>query len=196
MEEIYQATEGFIAYTCRAGRLHLNEAFLHVEPDWIDEAAGLFSPIITDFSRETQPIVRYRLDDVLRLDRRACPCGSPEHVLERVEGRADDVLELPAREPGRVVALLPDFVAVPWQAPSTPPAQLSFTTSACARPGRTSWRSDSPAVISIRPGPASLLHLQSLRSPWGSNTRYRIRAMCAADFLQKRRRISRERLPA
>ncbi len=48
---------------CSHGTLHLNEEFLHIEPQWIDEQR--FTPLITDFTRSTQPIVRYRLDDVL-----------------------------------------------------------------------------------------------------------------------------------
>lgn len=108
--EIYQATEGFLGYTCRAGRLHLNEAFLHIEPDWIDREAGHFSPVITDFCRDTQPIVRFRLDDVLREDPRPCPCGSPERVVARIEGRADDILVLRDRTSHGERLLMPDFL--------------------------------------------------------------------------------------
>jgi putative adenylate-forming enzyme len=91
--EVYQATEGFLASTCPHGTLHLNEAHVHVEPQWID--ATRFVPIITDFSRVTQPIVRYRLDDILVKDAAPCRCGSHEMALERIEGRCDDMLRLP-----------------------------------------------------------------------------------------------------
>ena len=47
--EIYQATEGFLASTCRCGTLHLNEEFVHIEPQWLDEHR--FVPIVTDFTR-------------------------------------------------------------------------------------------------------------------------------------------------
>lgn len=111
VDQIYQCTEGLLAYTCRAGRLHLNETFLHVEPEWIDEGNTRFLPIITDFSRETQPIVRYRLDDVLTIDRSECVCGSHERVIARIEGRADDILVLPHVTDGHLTHLMPDFVA-------------------------------------------------------------------------------------
>ncbi|EFK3451340.1 CoF synthetase, partial [Escherichia coli] len=68
--EIYQATEGFLASTCRCGTLHLNEEFVHIEPQWLDEHR--FVPIVTDFTRTTQPIVRYRLDDVLVASEQPC----------------------------------------------------------------------------------------------------------------------------
>ena len=33
-------------------------------------------PIVTDMWRGTQPIIRYRLDDVLQMHPQACSCGS------------------------------------------------------------------------------------------------------------------------
>lgn len=94
--EVYQATEGFLAATCAQGTLHLNEEFLHIEPQWID--AHRFTPLITDFTRSTQPIVRYRLDDVLVRRPEPCPCGQPTMALARIEGRRDDQLILPDRQ--------------------------------------------------------------------------------------------------
>lgn len=91
--EVYQATEGFLAATCAYGTLHLNEEFLIVEPKWLDEQR--FNPIITDFTRITQPIIRYQLDDILVKKTTPCPCGSACMALERVEGRNDDQLLLP-----------------------------------------------------------------------------------------------------
>ena len=90
--EIYQATEGFLAATCSHGTLHLNEEFIIVEPEWLDEHR--FIPIITDFSRETQPIVRYRLDDVLVRDQKICPCGRVTMAISHIEGRQDDQIIL------------------------------------------------------------------------------------------------------
>lgn len=96
--EVYQATEGFLAATCSHGTLHLNEEFIHIEPQWIDEQR--FTPLITDFSRRTQPIVRYRLDDILVRRAQPCPCGQATLALERIEGRCDDQLLLPRLQGG------------------------------------------------------------------------------------------------
>ncbi|MGG4775518.1 F390 synthetase-related protein [Paenalcaligenes sp. Me52] len=94
--EVYQATEGFLGSTCELGVMHLNEESLVVETEWLDQTR--FIPIITDFRRATQPVVRYRLDDVLHDGGCACPCGRPTRVISHIEGRADDQLCLPGVE--------------------------------------------------------------------------------------------------
>lgn len=94
--EVYQATEGFLGCTCSHGRLHLNEEYLHVEPEWLDATQTRMVPIITDFSRTTQPVIRYRLNDVLAVDPTPCPCGNPSRGLRHIEGRCDDQFNLPA----------------------------------------------------------------------------------------------------
>ena len=113
--EIYQATEGFLGATCGHGTLHLNEDAVVVQPAWLaegptggEDAGRRFVPILTDLRRRTQPFVRYRLDDVLVARGAPCPCGSVFRALERVEGRADDVLRWPA--PGGARVVFPDFV--------------------------------------------------------------------------------------
>jgi putative adenylate-forming enzyme len=110
VDQIYQATEGFLGISCARGRLHLNEDLLVIERDVVDQATGRFSPIITDLFRRTQAMVRVRLDDVLIESAAACPCGSPLQVIEKVEGRADDVLLLPAATaPAELRPLFADF---------------------------------------------------------------------------------------
>ncbi len=103
--EVYQATEGFLGCTCSHGTMHLNEAFVHIEPNWLDN--DRFSPIITDFTRKTQPIIRYQFDDVLVVKNTPCPCGSPEMAIERIEGRCDDLLQLPGYN-GKMVTIFAD----------------------------------------------------------------------------------------
>lgn len=92
LHQLYQCTEGFLAHTCAHGVLHLNEQHVLIEPEWLDERR--FTPIVTDFSRRTQPIVRYRLNDVLIARRSRCRCGSVLRAIERIEGRSDDTLLL------------------------------------------------------------------------------------------------------
>jgi putative adenylate-forming enzyme len=102
VHEIYQATEGFLASTCAKGVLHLNEEYVHIEPHWLDEQRRKFVPVITDFSRMTQPIVKYRLDDVLVARETPCSCGRVTRAIERIEGRCDDMLILPAANGGHI----------------------------------------------------------------------------------------------
>ena len=63
VDQVYQAREGFLACTCSEGNLHLNEDILYVEKEYLDDSR--FYPIITDFKRTSQPIYRYRLNDIL-----------------------------------------------------------------------------------------------------------------------------------
>ena len=100
IDEVYQATEGFIASSCAHGYLHLNEELLIIEEEHIDEKR--FIPIITDFNRTTQPIIRYRLDDILVKKGGICPCKNPAQRLERIEGRINDILYLPAKKGGAI----------------------------------------------------------------------------------------------
>jgi putative adenylate-forming enzyme len=107
VHQVYQATEGLLGSTCREGTLHLAEDVLlfEAEPCGPD---GRFHPILTDYRRRSQPIVRYRLDDVLVPRQTPCPCGSAMLAIERIEGRSDDALLLEG-ERGHV-RIFPDFV--------------------------------------------------------------------------------------
>jgi putative adenylate-forming enzyme len=109
VQEIYQATEGFLAASCPSGRLHLNEEFVHFETEWLDQERRRFRPIVTDFTRTTQLMVRFRLDDVLRVGDGACPCGRVTLSLDAVEGRCDDVLWQPSTD-GTLRPIFPDVV--------------------------------------------------------------------------------------
>ena len=93
VHQIYQATEGFLGSSCAFGTLHLAEDVVVFEEEPVPGATdGSFHPILTDFRRRSQPVVRHRLDDVLVPRRSPCPCGSVARALDRVEGRADDLL--------------------------------------------------------------------------------------------------------
>lgn len=110
VHQLYQCTEGFLGYTCEHGVLHLNEEFVHIEPEWLDAARTRFVPIVTDFTRSTQHFIRYRLNDSLRVRAEACPCGSAALALDAVEGRCDDILWLPRADDGELAALYPDMI--------------------------------------------------------------------------------------
>src|SRR3989304_3322702 len=57
--------------------------------------------ITTLFSR-TQPIIRYELNDSVRVSTEAHECGLPFAVLDSVQGRVEDALHLPAMAGGTV----------------------------------------------------------------------------------------------
>lgn len=110
IHQIYQATEGFLGSTCSYGNLHLNEDILVVQKEYIDEKKGKFIPIITDFRRTTQPILRYRLDDILTEEPIPCPCGSVLTRIQSIEGRKDDVFYLPTLTQEKLIPIFPDFI--------------------------------------------------------------------------------------
>jgi putative adenylate-forming enzyme len=109
VHQIYQCTEGFLAHTCEEGNIHLNEDRVYIEKEWIDEKSGRFSPIITDFFRASQPVIRYKLDDILVLEKEPCACGSVFTRIKKIEGRCDDILQV-LDENSEPYALFPDFV--------------------------------------------------------------------------------------
>lgn len=110
VHQVYQCTEGFLAATCPHGTLHINEDLLVVQPDYIDGERQRFMPVITDFSRTSQPIIRYRLNDILTLRDSPCPCGSVYRALGSVEGRMDDLFYGRRAGQRELVAIFPDFI--------------------------------------------------------------------------------------
>lgn len=107
IHQAYQCTEGCLATTCEYGTLHLNEDLVFFEKERIDEKR--FIPILTDFTRKSQPMIRYRMNDVLVERTEPCPCGCAFTALEKIEGREDDVF-LFDKEDGAVAKVYPDFI--------------------------------------------------------------------------------------
>ncbi|TVY02030.1 F390 synthetase-related protein [Cohnella terricola] len=111
VHQIYQCTEGFLGCTCSHGTLHLNEDLVYIEKEYVPGKSRTFVPIVTDFSRTTQPIVRYRLNDLLTESEQICPCGSPFTAIERIEGRCDDIFFAPGKvSESQQVSVYPDFI--------------------------------------------------------------------------------------
>ncbi|ULL19620.1 adenylate cyclase [Paenibacillus sp. H1-7] len=110
VHQIYQCTEGFIASTCKYGTLHVNEDIVVVQKEVLDDGLRKFVPIVTDLSRTTQPIVRYRLNDILTERAEPCPCGSAYMALERIEGRCDDLFYFHSLADRQLVLVYPDFI--------------------------------------------------------------------------------------
>lgn len=106
IHQVYQATEGLLGMTCDHGTLHLAEDLVAIQREPAGD--GRFYPIVTDLRRRAQPIVRYRLDDLLVERDEPCPCGSVCTALARVEGRADDCFEVEVA--GERRTLFPDVV--------------------------------------------------------------------------------------
>ena len=80
-----------------------------VQKEWIDEEKGWYHPIITDFRRKTQPIIRYRMNDILVSSKTTCPCGDAREVIHSVMGRSDDVFHL-EKSDGSIEMIVPDLI--------------------------------------------------------------------------------------
>jgi phenylacetate-coenzyme A ligase PaaK-like adenylate-forming protein len=98
-----------MAFECGHGRLHLNEDWVVLEG--VDAGgrptpAGEFShtTLLTNLANQAQPLLRYALTDRVRFDPAPCGCGSAWPVIE-VQGRGDDVLQLPGQGAEPVVLL-------------------------------------------------------------------------------------------
>ncbi|WFP75193.1 F390 synthetase-related protein [Mesorhizobium sp. WSM4906] len=106
LDQIYMATEGLFAVTCRQGGLHLAEdsVFFEFEP----AGEGLVTPLVTAFRRRTQIMARYRMNDLLRLSGQPCRCGSPLRCVDEIVGRMDDVFRLSSK--GGPILITPDVL--------------------------------------------------------------------------------------
>ncbi|TAE46121.1 MAG: adenylate synthase [Bacteroidetes bacterium] len=107
IHQVYQCTEGFLGYTCAEGTLHLNEDMVIFEKKEIE--GGRFHPVIYDFTRMTQPMLRYELNDLLHPRPDPCPCGSVFMAIDRIEGRSDDCFLMDTAE-GQRITLFPDVL--------------------------------------------------------------------------------------
>ncbi len=110
IHQIYQCTEGLLAVSCAHGSLHIQEDLVAVQFEPVSNGDdGCITPIVTDLWRRTQPIIRYRLNDILQLDPAPCPCGSSFRVIRAIEGRCDDLCYFELQE-GGIRPFFPDTI--------------------------------------------------------------------------------------
>jgi phenylacetate-CoA ligase len=103
--DVYAATEtGGIAAECeRHTGMHLFEDLVlaeAVDTDGRPVPPGVSGDrlLVTVLFSRTLPLIRYELTDRVRLATTSCPCGRPFRLLAAVEGRTDDLLQLPGRD--------------------------------------------------------------------------------------------------
>lgn len=89
---------GAIAYECPSGSLHIMAANVLVEILRSDgtraEEGEMGEVVVTDLTNRAQPLIRYRLGDRSAL-LAGCSCGLPWPTIDRVEGRAMDLIITP-----------------------------------------------------------------------------------------------------
>ena len=95
---------GFIAHECPAGRMHVMADAVMVE--LLDAARNPVAPgesgeiVVTDLYSHEAPFIRYATGDFAVASHRPCTCGRPLPVLERIEGRQNDLI---AARDGRLI---------------------------------------------------------------------------------------------
>ncbi|MFA5750377.1 MAG: F390 synthetase-related protein, partial [Candidatus Shapirobacteria bacterium] len=116
VHEVYKCTEGPIAISCRHGRLHINEDLVLIET--LNRNGTVTPPgqpcqklIVTDLHKTSQPIIRYELNDIITVSTEACPCGSSFRVIERIQGRSDDLFWAKHAETGEWQYIFPDYIS-------------------------------------------------------------------------------------
>ena len=125
--DVYAATEtAVIASPCTYRNRHVYEDLVIVEP--VDSAGSPVPPgttgaklLVTVLFSRTLPLIRYEMSDTIRLDGRGCPCGRSFALLEDVEGRMEDVLQLQGNNglvpvhPNVFHKVLDDVASSGWQ---------------------------------------------------------------------------------
>ena len=104
VHEVYQCTEGFLGCTDTNAQMRWNQDIVHIEKHWLNAEKTHYSPIITDFRRRTQPIIRYQLDDVIL----AQEDDLPFEPIGAIAGRCGDCLTLTRL--GKASFVLPDLI--------------------------------------------------------------------------------------
>jgi phenylacetate-CoA ligase len=89
---------GRVAHECEHGSMHLNSEKLFVEvqrPDGTVATEGEGMLLVTDLLNRAMPLIRYQIGDVAKLGTATCACGRGLPVLEKVFGRAYDMITGP-----------------------------------------------------------------------------------------------------
>src|SRR5215208_5883591 len=105
---VYANTEGLWGLECeRHEGIHLFEDAALLEN--VNEDGCPVPPgepgarlLITSLYNMVQPVIRLEVSDVVTLEPGPCPCGRALVRTRAIEGRRDDVLELPGRNGGAV----------------------------------------------------------------------------------------------
>jgi len=115
----YQAAEALrIAFQCEVRQgLHLSLDQVAVRA--IDSSGRTLGPgetgeiVISNLTNRGTVLLNYRLGDLVTLGRGPCPCGRSLPTLERIEGRADDLILLPDGSSIHSLSMLEGLQAVP-----------------------------------------------------------------------------------
>lgn len=89
----YWASEANIGVTCPHGRIHIDEDTTICELQNINDE-GVGDLLITNLYSYALPFIRYKLGDRVKISNEYCSCGRASRVIEKIEGRSIDFLQL------------------------------------------------------------------------------------------------------
>jgi len=67
--------------------------------------------VITDLHKRAQPIIRYELNDIITISPNKCSCGSNFRVIEKIQGRSDDIFYVKNEKTNRWQFIIPDYIS-------------------------------------------------------------------------------------
>jgi phenylacetate-CoA ligase len=103
------AEAGVAGFQCQVGSMHIPVESVAV--DLVPSEEGRHEVLLTDLFNWSEPIIRYRVGDLVGPAPAACACGRGLPLLGAIEGRAGDFITLPD---GRVInGLLPYYIFRP-----------------------------------------------------------------------------------
>lgn len=129
VHQLYQCAEGSFGMTCEHGTLHLNEGEFYIEKEWVDHQKQRFVPVITTLKRDLQPLIRYRMEDILTIKSDSCRCGNPHLAIESISGRCEDVLYFKDRIHAGLKPIYADTLAKVFSAIEIPIYQYQVVQS-------------------------------------------------------------------
>jgi phenylacetate-CoA ligase len=104
------AETGVAGFECEHGGMHVPVESTVV--DLIPDGDGASQILLTDLHNFSEPVIRYRIGDLVEPAAAACPCGRSLPLLGRLQGRTGDTITLP--DGRRVNALLPYYLFRPY----------------------------------------------------------------------------------
>ncbi len=95
---------GVIASQCPSGRMHISSENVVVEilkDNKQVQAEERGEVVLTGLSNYAMPLIRYKVGDVASISRDLCPCGRGLTLLEKIEGRVNNMVLTPE---GKIVS--------------------------------------------------------------------------------------------
>lgn len=87
---------GSIAHECEHGNMHLMSDNLIIEiVDQDNKPSDNGEIIVTDLFNYAMPLIRYKLGDFASTSSKHCPCGRNLPIIEKIHGRAYDIIVTP-----------------------------------------------------------------------------------------------------